>query len=101
NTGELVWNFDSKKPDQTEPIPNDGTYSENAPNSWSVASYDPELGLIYLPMGNESPDQYGGDRSEPVERFSSSITALDAETGEVAWVFQTVHHDLWDYDVPA
>ena len=101
NTGELVWNFDSKKPDATQPIPNGQTYSENAPNSWSVSSYDPELGLIYLPMGNQSPDQYGGGRSEEVERFSSSILALRADTGEVAWVYQTVHHDLWDMDVPA
>src|SRR5690606_30619285 len=95
-TGNLVWNFDSKKPEQTEPIPNGETYSENAPNSWSVASYDPELDLIYLPMGNQSPDQYGANRSENVEKFSSSITALHADTGKVAWVYQTVHHDLWD-----
>ena len=101
NTGALVWNFDAKKPDATEPIANGATYSNNAPNSWSVASYDPQLGLIYLPMGNQSPDQYGTGRSPEVEKFSSSITALDAKTGKVAWVFQTVHHDLWDMDVPA
>jgi quinoprotein glucose dehydrogenase len=101
DTGALVWNFDSKNPEATEPIAPDGTYSANAPNSWSVASYDPALGLVYLPMGNQSPDQYGGDRSAEVERFSSSITALDANTGKVRWVFQTVHHDLWDMDVPA
>jgi quinoprotein glucose dehydrogenase len=101
NTGALAWNFDSKNPDATAPISEPETYSANAPNSWSVASYDPELGLIFLPMGNQSPDQYGGDRSANVERFSSSITALDAATGKVAWVFQTVHHDLWDMDVPA
>ena len=101
NTGELVWNFDSKNPDATAPIANGETYSENAPNAWSVMSYDPELNLVYLPMGNQSPDQYGANRSPSVERFSSSITALDADTGKVAWVFQTVHHDLWDMDVPA
>ncbi|HET6618823.1 MAG TPA: PQQ-binding-like beta-propeller repeat protein [Dongiaceae bacterium] len=101
DTGALVWNFDSKNPDATEPIANGETYSENAPNSWSVASYDPELGLIYLPMGNQSPDQYGANRSADVEKFSSSILALHADTGKVAWVFQTVHHDLWDMDVPA
>ncbi len=100
-TGALVWNFDSKNPEATEPIPEGETYTQNAPNSWSVSSYDPELRLIYLPMGNESPDQYGADRGENTGRFSSSILALDAETGEVAWVFQTVHHDLWDYDMPA
>ena len=101
NTGDLVWNFDSKKPDQTAPIADGQTYSENAPNSWSVSSYDPKLGLIYVPMGNQSPDQFGGNRSPEVERFSSSVTALHADTGKVAWVYQTVHHDLWDMDVPA
>jgi quinoprotein glucose dehydrogenase len=100
-TGDLVWNFDSKKPDALAPIANGQTYSENAPNSWSVSSYDPELKLIYVPMGNESPDQYGAHRSPEVEKFSSSILALEADTGKVAWVFQTVHHDLWDMDVPA
>jgi quinoprotein glucose dehydrogenase len=100
-TGKLVWNFDSKKPDQTQPIANGETYSANAPNSWSVSSYDPDLGLIYVPMGNESPDQYGAKRSAAVEKFSSAVVALDAETGKVRWVYQTVHHDLWDMDVPS
>ncbi|MGA2564857.1 MAG: PQQ-binding-like beta-propeller repeat protein, partial [Steroidobacteraceae bacterium] len=100
-TGKLVWNFDSKKPDQTQPIANGETYSPNAPNSWSVSSYDPELGLVYVPMGNESPDQYGATRSPAVEKFSSAVVALDAETGKVRWVYQTVHHDLWDMDVPS
>jgi len=100
-TGKLVWNFDSKKPDHTQPIANGETYSANAPNSWSVSSYDPDLGLIYVPMGNESPDQYGAHRSDAVEKFSSAVVALDAETGKVRWVYQTVHHDLWDMDVPA
>jgi len=100
-TGELVWNFDSKNPDSSAPIGEDETYSENAPNSWSVSSYDPDLDIVYLPMGNESPDQFGGNRSAAVEKYSSSILALHADTGKVAWVFQTVHHDLWDYDVPS
>ncbi|WP_163269883.1 PQQ-binding-like beta-propeller repeat protein [Chelativorans alearense] len=100
-TGALVWNFDSKRPEATEPIPAGETYSQNAPNFWSVASYDPERELVFIPMGNESPDQFGANRGENSERFSSSILALHTATGEVAWVFQTVHHDLWDYDVPA
>jgi quinoprotein glucose dehydrogenase len=100
-TGELIWNFDSKNPEATEPIPEGETYMQNSPNFWSVASYDPERDLVYLPMGNEPPDQFGGERGEESERFSSSILALNASTGEVAWVFQTVHHDIWDYDVPA
>ncbi|WDR07461.1 glucose/quinate/shikimate family membrane-bound PQQ-dependent dehydrogenase [Devosia rhodophyticola] len=101
NTGALVWNWDSRNPDQTAPIADGQSYSENSPNSWSVSSYDPALGLIYIPMGNQPPDQYGANRDENVEKYSSSIVALNAETGKVAWVFQGVHHDLWDMDVPA
>lgn len=101
NTGELRWNFDAKRPDDTSPLPSGATYSENAPNSWSVSSYDPALGLVYVPMGVSSPDQYGANRSPAVEKYSTSVLALDAKTGAPAWVFQTVHHDLWDMDVPA
>src|SRR5690606_24607364 len=71
------------------------------PNSWSISSADEELGLVYVPMGNQPPDQWGGDRSEAVEPYSSAIVALDLATGRVRWAFQTVHHDLWDYDIPS
>lgn len=100
-TGELVWNWDSLNPDETAPIADGETYRENSPNSWSVSSYDPELGLIYIPMGNQPPDQFGGNRDANAEKYSASIVALNAETGAVAWVFQGVHHDLWDMDMPA
>ena len=100
-TGALVWNFDAANPDATAPIAEGKTYTANAPNSWSVASYDAALGLVYLPFGASSPDQYGIGRSAAVEKFSNSVTALDVATGQVRWVFQTVHHDIWDYDVPA
>ena len=100
-TGDLVWNWDSLNPDDTAPIGEGEKYSINSPNSWSVASYDEKLGLIYLPVGNQPPDQFGGNRDANAERFSSAVVALDAETGKVAWVFQGVHHDLWDMDVPA
>ncbi|CAO3404874.1 membrane-bound PQQ-dependent dehydrogenase, glucose/quinate/shikimate family [Azospirillum palustre] len=101
DSGQLVWNWDSAKPDQTAPIAGDQTYTVNSPNSWSIASVDEALGMVYLPLGNQPPDQFGGNRSPEVERFSSSVVALDLATGQVRWVFQTVHHDLWDYDVPA
>ncbi|MFS2008343.1 glucose/quinate/shikimate family membrane-bound PQQ-dependent dehydrogenase [Azospirillum sp. CT11-132] len=101
NDGHLVWNWDSAKPDQTAPIPDGQTYTANSPNSWSISSVDEALGMVYVPLGNQPPDQFGGNRSPAVERFSSSVVALDLATGQVRWVFQTVHHDLWDYDVPA
>ena len=103
DTGELLWNWDSGNPEQTEPIDIAAgeTYTTNSPNSWSVFSADEELGLVYLPLGNQSPDQLGMGRSEHVERFSSSVVALEIATGKLRWVFQTVRHDLWDMDVPA
>ena len=100
-TGALVWNWDSANPDATAPLTAGQSYAANSPNSWSVASVDEALGLVYLPMGNQPPDQWGGKRSAAVEKHSSSVVALDLATGRLRWVFQTVHHDLWDYDVPA
>ena len=103
DTGKLVWNWDSGNPAKTAPIDITGgaTYTTNSPNSWSVFSADEDLGLVYLPLGNQSPDQLGMGRSADVERFSSSVVALDIATGQLKWAFQTVHHDLWDMDVPA
>jgi quinoprotein glucose dehydrogenase len=101
NTGRLVWNFDSGNPDQTAPIAPGQSYTKNSPNSWSISSADEALGMIYVPYGNQTPDQWGANRGPNTERFASSITALDIATGKVRWVFQTVHHDLWDMDVPA
>ncbi|PYG58004.1 glucose/quinate/shikimate family membrane-bound PQQ-dependent dehydrogenase [Rhizobium sp. UGM030330-04] len=101
NSGALIWNWDSGNPEKTEPIAAGETYTTNSPNSWSVLSYDEGLGLVYVPLGNQVPDQLGMGRSENVEKYSSSIVALDINTGKDRWVRQTVHHDLWDMDVPA
>ncbi|HEX8046461.1 glucose/quinate/shikimate family membrane-bound PQQ-dependent dehydrogenase [Rhizobium sp.] len=101
NTGALVWNWDSGNPDQTTPLPAGQTYTTNSPNSWSVSSVDEALGMVYIPLGNQVPDQLGMGRSANVERFSSSVVALDINTGQLKWVQQFVHHDLWDMDVPA
>ncbi|KQV43555.1 MULTISPECIES: glucose/quinate/shikimate family membrane-bound PQQ-dependent dehydrogenase [unclassified Rhizobium] len=101
NTGQLVWNWDSGNPDVTTPLPEGQTYTTNSPNSWSVFSYDEGLNLVYIPLGNQVPDQLGMGRTENVEKYSSSIVALDIGSGQVRWVRQTVHHDLWDMDVPA
>ncbi|MCK0107460.1 glucose/quinate/shikimate family membrane-bound PQQ-dependent dehydrogenase [Marinobacter sp. S0848L] len=100
-TGELEWNWDPGNPEKTAPIAEDETYSTSTPNSWAVASADEELGLIYFPMGNRVPDQLGMYRTENDEKYASSVVALSIETGEVAWVQQFVHHDLWDMDTPA
>ncbi|MCD2172148.1 glucose/quinate/shikimate family membrane-bound PQQ-dependent dehydrogenase [Rhizobium sp. C4] len=100
-TGALLWNWDSGNPDQTAPLPQGQTYTTNSPNSWSVFSADPALGLVYIPLGNKVPDQLGMGRSESVEKYASSVVALDINTGAARWVRQTVHHDLWDMDVPA
>ncbi|MBX5185249.1 glucose/quinate/shikimate family membrane-bound PQQ-dependent dehydrogenase [Rhizobium sp. NZLR5] len=101
NTGALLWNWDSGNPDVTMPITDGQTYTTNSPNSWSVFSVDEALGMVYIPLGNQVPDQIGINRSDNVEKFSSSIVALDIATGQLRWVRQTVHHDLWDMDVPA
>jgi quinoprotein glucose dehydrogenase len=96
-----VWNWDSGNPTITTPIPLGETYVPNSPNSWTISAVDEALGLVYVPLGNHPPDQWGGNRSAAVEKFTSSIVALDLATGQVRWNFQTVHHDLWDYDVPS
>ncbi|MBC5785443.1 membrane-bound PQQ-dependent dehydrogenase, glucose/quinate/shikimate family [Ramlibacter sp. USB13] len=101
DTGDLVWAWDPGNPDRTGPLPPGETYTANSPNSWSISSVDEQLGLVYVPLGNQPPDQWGANRSPAVEKYSSSVVALDLATGAPRWVFQTVHHDLWDYDVPS
>ena len=100
-TGALVWNWDAGNPENTSPLPVGERYTPNSPNSWSISSVDEALGMVYVPLGNQPPDQWGGDRSDAAEKYSSSVVALDLATGQVRWVFQTVRHDLWDYDVPS
>ena len=104
NTGELLWNWDSGDPDNTAPFDvNDPTqtYKTSSPNSWAIASADEELGLVYFPMGNRTPDQLGSYRNAAEEKYATSVVALDINTGEARWVQQFVHHDLWDMDTPA
>jgi quinoprotein glucose dehydrogenase len=100
-TGELKWNWDSGNPEETAPIGPDEVYATSSPNSWSVASADEALGLAYFPMGNRTPDQLGMYRSPAEEKYATSVVALSLETGQVAWVRQFIHHDLWDMDTPA
>lgn len=99
--GHLVWNWDSGNPEVTTPLPEGQRYTRNSPNVWSIMSADEKLGLAYLPLGNQTPDQYGADRTAATEKYSSGITALDIKTGQVRWTYQLTHHDLWDMDVPS
>src|SRR5699024_10814016 len=99
DNGELVWNWDSGNPNDTRPLAEGQTYTRNSPNVWSIMSVDEKLGLIYLPLGNQTPDQYGADRTPAAEKFSAGIVALDLRTGRVKWHYQLTHHDLWDMDV--
>jgi quinoprotein glucose dehydrogenase len=100
-SGALRWAFDPVPPG-TPPLPPapDGTprFHRGTPNAWSIFSADPERGLLFVPMGGPSPDFYGGHR-RGFDHYGSALVALDGATGRVAWSFQTVHHDLWDYDV--
>lgn len=100
-TGELAWAWDMGNPSITRNPPPGGEYTRGTPNMWSTPAYDDALGLVYVPLGNETPDYFGVGRNPASERYSSSITALDVETGRPRWSVQTVHHDLWDYDVPS
>lgn len=100
-TGKLVWNFDPGNPDSTAPIGPGQHYSLSSPNSWSTSAADEKLGLIYIPFGMGAVDEWGGNRPPTTEKLATSIVALDATTGKLRWVFQTVHHDLWDMDVPS
>ncbi|HUN52371.1 MAG TPA: PQQ-binding-like beta-propeller repeat protein, partial [Candidatus Sulfotelmatobacter sp.] len=98
-TGAFVWAFDPGNPDEHGEPPPGQHYRRGTPNSWAPISADEALGLVYLPTGNATPDYWGGHRSELDNRFASSVLAIDAETGALRWSFQTVHYDLWDYDV--
>lgn len=101
HTGQLVWNWDSGNPTQTQPIAADREYTRNSPNVWAPMSVDEKAGLVYLPVGNQMPDQFGGNRPPATEKYSSSIVALHVDSGQVAWHQQLTHHDLWDMDPPA
>lgn len=102
-TGELKWTFQTI-PEPGEPghetwLEGSADYTGNA-GVWAPMSADPERGHVYLPVESATGDRYGGDRPGN-NLFSSSTVALDFETGERQWHFQTTHHDIWDWDTPA
>jgi quinoprotein glucose dehydrogenase len=100
-TGELRWFWDPVPPG-TPPLPRspDGEpqFHHGTPNAWSIFSVDTARDLVFVPTGNAGPDFYGGER-RGLDHYASSVVALRGATGELVWHFQTVHHDLWDYDV--
>ena len=77
-----------------------GATATGGANTWGGLSVDAERGIVYVPAGSANYDFYGADRPG-MNLFANSLIALDAETGERIWHFQTVHHDLWDYDLTA
>jgi quinoprotein glucose dehydrogenase len=94
-TGALRWRWD--------PIPlnrSSKSWDTGAANAWSVMAVDPVRDLVFVPTGSASPDYYGGLRPGD-DKWANSVVALHAKTGEMAWGFQLVHHDLWDYDSAA
>ncbi|WBM72870.1 glucose/quinate/shikimate family membrane-bound PQQ-dependent dehydrogenase [Buttiauxella sp. WJP83] len=101
NSGKLLWAFDPGAKDPNTIPGDEHHFTLNSPNSWAPAAYDAKLDLVYLPMGVTTPDIWGGNRTPEQERYASSIVALNATTGKLAWSYQTVHHDLWDMDMPS
>jgi quinoprotein glucose dehydrogenase len=100
-TGQLRWTWDPIPQD-----PRDPAYAEwrgelahgtGAANAWTAISGDPQRGLVLVPTSSAAPDYYGALRLGD-NRYASSVVALNLATGERVWSFQTVHHDLWDYD---
>jgi quinoprotein glucose dehydrogenase len=98
-TGELRWAWDLARPDRNGRPPEGETYTRGTPNMWTTASGDEQLGLVYLPMGNSAVDYWSSSRSPAENAYSTSLVALDVTTGKPAWHFQTVHVDVWDYDL--
>jgi quinoprotein glucose dehydrogenase len=90
-TGAVQWEFN--------PIPEDMRNVTGAANVWSTMSADPVNGLVFFPTTSPSTDYYGGGRKFDVP-LSDAVVAADVETGEIVWSFQTVRHDLFDYDLP-
>lgn len=100
--GKLKWTWDPIPQDPkaagAETWKNGSAQRTGAANAWSVIAADPARNLVFVPTGSASPDYYGGERLGD-NLFADSVIALRADTGERVWHFQTVHHDLWDFDV--
>jgi quinoprotein glucose dehydrogenase len=103
-TGAQKWAFDPLPDSPTHPAAQSWDLRQaavtGAGNAWAPMSVDPDKGLVFVPTGSASPDFYGGKRLGD-NRFANSLLALDANTGQLRWHQQLVHHDLWDFDLGA
>ncbi|HWK42340.1 MAG TPA: PQQ-binding-like beta-propeller repeat protein [Croceibacterium sp.] len=103
-TGAKLWEFNSvPQPGEVghETWLNDGWKERSGTNMWVwYTTADPDTDTIYMTLGSPSPNYYGGDRPGD-NLFGNSLVAVDAQTGKYKWHFQTIHHDLWDWDLPA
>ncbi len=102
--GKLQWFFDPIPRTESDPAWatwQDGSAERTgASNVWAPISVDTERDLVFVPTSSPSPDYFGGERLGSNE-YANSVVALRGKTGEVVWHYQIVHHDLWDYDLPA
>lgn len=102
-SGKLEWTFHTiPHPDEPgyDTWPKDAWQYVGGVNDWAGMSLDKKRGMVFLALGSPSYDFYGADRIG-ANLYGNSVVALDARTGKYIWHFQTVHHDLWDYDLPA
>ncbi len=99
--GDFAWAFDVGNPG-SQALPAAGSeFTRGTVNVWAPIAVDVGLGLAYLPTGNATPDFYGGQRRSFDDEYNSAVVAVELATGKERWHFRTVHHDIWDYDVPA
>ena len=96
-SGALRWSWDPIPPNTKESAGQTKAWTTGAANAWSILAVDPERHLVFVPTGSASPDYYGGLRPGD-DKWADSVVALRARDGQLAWGFQLVHHDLWDYD---
>jgi quinoprotein glucose dehydrogenase len=103
-TGEPRWTFDPVPRDPADPAyaswASGKAPVEGHANVWTTISVDEKRGWVFLPTSSPSPDFFGGTRPGD-NRYANSVVALEGATGRVIWHYQTVHHDVWDYDLPA
>jgi quinoprotein glucose dehydrogenase len=100
-SGALLWSWDPVPQNPADPAHREWrgalAHKSGGANAWSVLAADPARGLVFVPTGAPAPDYYGALRLGD-NRYANSVVALRAATGELVWAFQTVHHDLWDFD---